>query len=159
MNKIIILLIIVLSLSSCLGINPMSLSVAERTFQYDYKIPGVSKIELFTRARNKIVLIFDHPKSVLRVTDKEEGKIIGRGLVGWQSWLLGTYCYSFFELKFKAKDEKARLQLKIIRGASSQCAVFPLPNESGYQIIKRRFIDISEGIKKALEQKSIVDDF
>lgn len=164
MNKAVIILVIGLSLFGCAKwvLEPMPMNDTVRNFQYDYNVVGVDKKDLFTRGRNHITSLFGDSKSVFRVTDKEEGMIIGKGLVSWifaPPGLVVITCHTNFELRFKAKNERVRLQLELLRGIPSLSDCKRLPSKDGYQEITRKFTIISEGIKKALQQKSSLDDF
>ena len=68
MKKIIIGLIVSLVLAGCI-VEPMPLTSKQLNFQYDYRVEGVKKVELWKRARNHIATIFGDSKSVIRVAD------------------------------------------------------------------------------------------
>ena len=161
MKKLIIGLIVSLGLAGCI-VEPMPLTSKQLNFQYDYRVEGVKKVELWKRARNHIATIFGDSKSVIRVADENEGVIYGRGLVGWTfDTLAAVSCLSNFDLRFKAKDGKARMQIELLNRvpALSECKGFSLPHEDGYNQIKINFSNIDKGMKKALSKKSSLDDF
>jgi hypothetical protein len=162
MKKIIFGLIVSLGLVGCAGMEPMPLTSKQLNFQYDYRVEGVKKVELWKRARNHITKIYGDSKSVVRVSDKKEGVILGKGLVRWTFDALGSLnCYNSYDLRFKAKDGKARMQIELLNRvpALSECKGFPLPHEDGYNQIKRNFKALNLGMKEALNKKSSLDDF
>jgi hypothetical protein len=161
-KKIIFGLILSLGLVGCAAMEPMKLTKKQLLFQYDYKIDGVKKVELWKRARNHIATIFGDSKSVMRVADEKEGVILGRGLVRWTfDALAAVSCLSSYDIRFKAKDEKARMQIELLNRvpALSECKGFPLPHEKGYNQIKLEFRALHLGMKESLNQKSSLDDF
>ena len=106
---------------------------------------------------------------MLRVSDENETVLLGKALVSWEaSWDIGgnTEYLNYYKLKFKAKDGKARMQLVLLSdgprsidkplGTTCGCG---LPNQDGYNQIKQEFRALNLGMKKALSQKSSLDDF
>ena len=169
MKKIIIGLIVSLGLAGCAELERIPLTHKQANFQYDYKVPDVKKKELWQRARGYIVNIFGDSRAVLRVSDENETVLLGKALVSWDaSWDIGgnTECLNYYKLRFKAKDGKARMQLVLLAdgprsidkplGTTGGCGP---PNEDGYNQIKQEFRALNLGMRKALSQKSSLDDF
>ena len=106
---------------------------------------------------------------MLRVSDENEAVLLGKALVSWDaSWDIGgnTECLNYYQLRFKAKDGKARMQLVLLSdgprsidkplGTTCGCG---LPNQDGYNQIKLEFRALHLGMKEALNQKSSLEDF
>lgn len=132
---------------------------AQREFVYDYEVQGVDKTELWVRARNFIAESFGDSRSVLRVEDREETTLIGRGAVSWN--LLGNTCATEYQLRFESRDNRARLGLEIIEGVPpySACTGWPWPSEDGYNTIINSFERLSNGLEDALNESSSFSDF
>lgn len=170
MRLLIASLIVGFGLVGCAGLERIPLTKEQANFQYDYKVTDVKKKELWRRARNYVANIFGDSRAVLRVADENEGVLIGKALVSWiASWDIAglTDCLNYYKLRFKAKDGKARMQLELladgpitidkpIAGTRGGCGA---PNADGYEQIKQDFRDLNNGMKKALRQKSSLDDF
>lgn len=79
----------------------------------------------------------------MRVEDESEGSLIGKGLVQWKmiDSAISPYCYSSYDIRFLAKDGKARLQLELLSGvpAGSECVAWTLPSKYGYDQILVKF--------------------
>jgi hypothetical protein len=125
---------------------------------YDYTVNDASKTQLFQRARNFFALSFGNSKSVIRVEDPDAGLIIGKGAAEWRiengSWAVPFIsCASEYELRFMAKDGRARLQLTLIDGAPifSRCSGWSRPTVSGYEKILRDFDDFSHELELELQ--------
>ncbi len=125
---------------------------------YDYSIPNASKDVLFKRARDHFATVYGDSRSVVRVEDASEGLIIGKGAVDWHLTNAGSLlqptipCAAEYNIRFVAKDAKARLQMELIPGAPtfSQCSGWPLPTVTAYQGVLASFDGISKGVDKAL---------
>src|SRR5690606_4851272 len=91
---------------------------------YDYNISSATKDVLFQRARDYFATSFGDSRSVIRVQDEGEGLILGKGAAQWSVHPASSpypvlSCYSEYDVRFMAKDGKARLQVELIRGAPS----------------------------------------
>lgn len=113
------LLFVVLLAISCAGahaqawVNPLPLDSATHKVSYSavVQVPGASKIELYSRAREWYASTFGSSKAVLEMDDKEAGKLIGKayaqfefaGAIGkpldWALWRT---------IKVEVKDGKYR---------------------------------------------------
>lgn len=133
----------------------------------DYVIPGASKSDLFTRARNYLATVYGDSRAVIRVQDTDEGTIIGKGIASWceNTESLGMplqFCGdSEYDIRFIAKDGKARLQVQLLKGApaGSQAPGWPLPPQGAYHDIQKSFEDLSSGLKSALNGTGESVDF
>jgi hypothetical protein len=148
----------VLTISGCASLSPMSES-SPRTFSYNYSNLDKSKDELYEIALSFIATRYGDSNSVLRVTDKEQGLIIGRGS---SSWVLSlNSCSAEHQIKFASKDSRARLQFELLEGAPaySQCPGWKLPTQSGYNEIKSTFQSFSESLEAELRGKGNQAEF
>ncbi|RUO58520.1 hypothetical protein CWE25_02435 [Idiomarina fontislapidosi] len=128
-------------------------------FTYDYKDLNATKDEIFSRARNFLATNYGDTNEVLRVVDAKEGIIIGRGSSPW--YIMTNSCSTEHNVKFAAKDNKARLQFELIQGAPaySGCQGWAMPTEQGYQTIKSDFNAFSERLEQALKGEGKNSDF
>lgn len=132
---------------------------AQSIFTYDYEQSGLSKEELWTKARDHFAKVYGDSNSVLKVQDKENATLIGKGAA---SWTMMTYrCVSQYSFQFMAKDGKARLQLELLYGAPtfSPCPGWDWPSETGYTEITSHFNSISLALQKALSTSNSFSDF
>jgi hypothetical protein len=168
-KKIIISVLSIFLVGGCAS-GPEWTQISEKDIKpmtYDYNIPNTNKDVLFKRARNHFATVYGDSRSVIRVQDEAEGLIIGKGAIDWK---LGTdtlapiSCSSSYNIRFIAKDNKARLQIHLIEGAPvfSQCTGWRLPTVTAYQEILKSFNDISAGVEsslKGLSDESSFKDF
>ena len=133
---------------------------------YDYSAEGATKEDLYQRARNYFAVSFGDSRSVIRVADADEGLILGKGIISWQvetgMWSIPHLnCSSEYDLRFMAKDNRARLQLTLLEGAPSfsQCSGWPRPTETGYAKVLREFEDSSRRLELELQGQGSVSDF
>jgi|GEM_PF-1117680 len=133
---------------------------------YDYTISSAAKDVLFQRARDYFATSFGDSRSVIRVQDANEGLILGKGATSWNietgmTFAPITTCYSEYDVRFMAKDGKARLQVELIRGAPSYsvCSGWALPTITGYQKILEGFNTFSKSLGVALEGKGRSEEF
>ncbi len=106
-----------------------------------------------------LALAYGDSRRVIRVKDQNDGIIIGRGLVEWRmlsSNILSPKCDSEYDIKFIAKDNKARLQLSLLPNNSltSKCGNWKYPSRSGYKSIISNFDSMSKQLNKSLKGES-----
>lgn len=144
------------ALTACSSVTPMDES-APTTFTYDYKELNATKSEIFNRARNFLATSYGDTNEVLRVVDAEQGIIIGRGSSSWSiNKLSADECSTTHNVKFAAKENRARLQFEIVSGAPaySRCPGWDMPTIDGYQTIKTDFNAFSKRLEQALKGES-----
>lgn len=155
-----ILFLTVLALvTGCSSLGPINSSV-ERTFTYDYKVAGKSKSDLYSSAYNFIAMSYNDSNSVLKVSDKEEGLIIGKGMSIWSE--LGTNRRTPHDFKFLAKEGRARLQITIPGTAQAvygPTPLWPLPTPGGYRKMVNQFNSFSKSLEGELQGESESSDF
>jgi hypothetical protein len=165
MKKLLISFSICLALLGC-ATNPNSpdypisqTDVQAETFTYIDL--GSDKTELWKRARNYIATAYGDSKAVLRVEDETSGTLMGKGLIRWKMLTtpLSPYCYSEYDIRFVAKDNKARLELELLPGvpAISECSAWSLPSKYGYEQILSSFSTMSEQLESSLRGEGKLD--
>lgn len=157
MKQLLLIIFFTFTISGCISIEPTSKNV-QKTFTYDYAVDSVDQEELWVRARDYLAKAYGDSRSVLRVQDREEGTLIGRGIETW--YVMNYPCLSEYNVRFQSKDGRARLQLELIEGvpALSECQR-SWPTQSGYESIVSSFNQFSQGLEVALKQKSSFSDF
>ncbi len=167
MKKVVVLFFVFISLSGCVSMltepSQMMPKEAQRRFTFDYRVDGVTKSELWRRARDYFAGAFGDSRSVFRVMDEKDGTLIGKGTSSSWLYTIGSVfllCESAYSIRFAAKDNKARLQMEIIDGAppTSKCQGLPLPTIEGYEQMKLSFMGASKDLKEALEGKGASSD-
>ena len=135
-------------------------SSVERTFTYDYKVADKSKTDLYTSAFNFIATSYNDSNSVLKVSDKEGGLIIGKGMSQWYEF--GTNRHTPHNFKFLAKDGRARLQISIpgtAQAVNGAIPLWPLPTPGGYKQMVSQFKSFSKNLESELQGESESSDF
>lgn len=127
---------------------------AQKEFTYDFSLPGKSQTVLWRSARDYFAEEYGDSRSVFRVVDEKDGTLIGRGLAPWA--LAANRCITEYQIRFAAKDGKARLQYELIEGvpALSQCPGWPWPSGNGYKQITDSFANSAKSLELALQGKS-----
>jgi hypothetical protein len=161
MEKILLGLFLALALHGC-ATNPNSpnypISQSDVQAQtYTYIDLDDGKEELWTKARNYIATAYGNSNAVLRVEDEKSGTLIGKGMIKWKMLTssISPYCYSEYDIRFVAKDNKARLQLELLAGVPSisECVAWTLPSKYGYQQITDKFSQMSSQLASSLRGK------
>ena len=128
---------------------------------YTYLNLTDNKSDLWKKARNYIASAFGNSKAVLRVEDDADGTLIGKGLIQWKMLdnALSPFCYSNYDIRFVAKENKARLQLELLPGvpAGSECVAWQLPSRYGYNQILMKFSDISSQLENSLRGEGKIE--
>ena len=119
------------------------------------------KEQLWNRANNYFASAYNNSKAVLRTSSQIQGTIIGKGIVSWKirSDFYIKPCYSEYQIRFVAKEHKARLQLELLEGTPplSNCVYWTLPGGYGYQQVMDEFNEISSGLGKALRGEGKIE--
>lgn len=131
----------------------------QRVFTYDYEIPNAEKTELWTRARDHFAKVYGDSNSVLKVQDRDNASLIGKGAASWA--MMSYRCSTEYSFQFMAKNGKARLQLELLYGAPaySPCSGWDWPSEKGYDEILKHFDVISKELKETLIKQSDFSNF
>lgn len=135
------------------------LEVKAQTYTYLDLNDNISN--LWKKARNYIASAFGNSKAVIRIEDEAGGTLIGKGIIQWKMLdsTLSPYCYSNYEIRFIAKENKARLQLELLPGvpAGSECVAWKLPSRYGYNQVVMKFNDISSQLENSLRGKGKIE--
>jgi len=157
--KVIFLAAMIL-MTGCTALGPID-STFRRVFTYDYQVPDKSKSDLYTAAVNFIAINYNDSNSVLRVTDKENGLIIGKGMSIWHEY--GTDRQTPHDIKFAAKNGRARLEITIAGTARATSVggvyVWPLPSPSGYNQMVNQFDALAKSLESELKDNSDLSKF
>jgi len=104
--------------SGCAGMQPVS--EADRTFDGVFEAPGFSKDQIFTATKIWIAEHFRSAKSVIEYENKEDGTLIGNGIIpypcssaleclGKPNWMIP------FTMRVDMKDQRFKLTFSNIR--------------------------------------------
>lgn len=114
MKAILIVITTLILLSGCatpesMGLIPLKKDQAETIKIIDIK--GVSKDELHERAKQFVADSFKSAQAVIQYESKEQGRIMGKGVVGGYTEIgFSSYYISYnFSFNIDVKDGKARL--------------------------------------------------
>ena len=108
MKKILILLVLTISISSCtvtsdLGTTPLFTETI-------IKVPNSTKDQLFVKTNAWFVENFGNAESVIQYSDKEAGKIMGK-YIG-HDYYLGVYGYSTKQtISVDVRDEMVKIKI------------------------------------------------
>ncbi len=146
MKNIIFSLLMIVSIQGCTSVDSVNYPISQSDIQpqtYTFLDLKSDKRELWKKARNHIATVYGDSKEVMRVEDESEGSLIGKGLVQWKMLdsAISPYCYSSYDIRFLAKDGRARLQLELLPGvpAGTECGAWTLPSKYGYEQILAKF--------------------
>jgi hypothetical protein len=143
-------------------------------------IDSTTKDELYNRAKVWFAVYYKSSKDVIQLDDKENGKIIGKGVIIYNSpaFSPGTLFSGYFKyvLTVEVKDNKFKYSFENIRHEASEtsnsagsfdnekpdCGSFYL-SKSGWIKIKEqgtdKILEISQDLKTAMSKKSIKNDW
>jgi hypothetical protein len=125
----------------------------------DSTLKGVSKEQLYTRAKTWVIRTFNYPRAVTEMDDKENGIIMGKGAFDYVTPMVqmsiqrGTIKYTF---KITVRDNKYRFQIfDLLRENNSPVSEWYQENKTKTKrkYIIKQFEIINEKIK------SLIDDF
>ena len=166
MKKLITIMpmLFIIFLTGCVAIPPIVKEDSITPSTYNYTELNADKNTIFIRARDHFATIYGDSRSVIRVQEQKEGIILGKGAIDWILDISGIgnlQCTAEYNVRFLAKDNKARLQLELINGAPSysKCSGWPLPTETAYKKIQTEFDAISIQLEKALKGLGSVESF
>lgn len=117
MKKGILLWLLAALITGCAGMEQVPES--ERTFSQVYEAPGASKEQIFTASKIWIAENFRSAKAVIEYENKEDGTLIGNGIVSYPCDGLGCLGKSDWSLPFTMrmdmKDSKFKLTFSNLR--------------------------------------------
>ncbi|WP_039462414.1 DUF4468 domain-containing protein [Vibrio navarrensis] len=157
MKNIIFSLLMIVSIQGCTSVDSVNYPISQSDIQpqtYTFLDLKSDKSELWKKARNHIATVYGDSKEVMRVEDESEGSLIGKGLVQWKMLdsAISPYCYSSYDIRFLAKDGRARLQLELLPGvpAGTECGAWTLPSKYGYEQILAKFETMAKKFETSL---------
>ncbi len=149
-------LLLALALTACSILQPVGDDVS-MVFDYRYQVPGVDKSTLWRRGRDYLATAYGDSREVVRVQDEQAGTIIGKGRTLWTTsvGISMLVCPIEYNIRFAAKDGKARLVIEYIEGIppGSTCQ-WTRPTQEGYQQLALFAKSISDDLETALRGDS-----
>lgn len=127
------LLIILLLLPTAMQAQSIQIPVDSATRKIDYqgvvKADGLTKDELYTRAREWFAKTFNSAKDVIQMDDKSAGKIIGKGAAnGSYFYLLTTIRFTlYYTVSITVKDGRYRYEITDIEAQNEPDRYMPNP--------------------------------
>lgn len=110
-------MVLVVMMSGCAGMQPIQ--ETDRTFDGVFEAPGFSRDKIFTSTKIWIAENFRSAKSVIEYENKEEGTLIGNGIIPYPC--SGLECIAKadwkvpFTMRIDMKDNKFKLTFSNIR--------------------------------------------
>lgn len=163
MKRVFALTVLALSIQGCAS-TPENSPISKEELKlktYTYTNLDGDKALIWQKARNYLASTYNNSNTILRVSDEEAGTLIGKGAFKWKllDQFGSPYCLSDYQIRFIAKDSKARLQLELLDGVPplSECLGWPLPSGYGYQQIMSEFDDISTGLERSLRGEGKIE--
>lgn len=157
MNRPAIIVLIASSiLVGCTHLTPLELPILRSDIQtqtYTYNELNGKQDELWEKARKHIHTEYGQGEPVIRVANQMNGTLLGKGVVSWTiSPETQLYCYSEYDFRLMARNNKARFQLKLLPGVltKSNCEGRELPSQYGYKQIIDKFDLMSDRLERAL---------
>lgn len=137
-------------------LNPLDLpinliDIKAQTFTYSDLNEKQNK--LWDKARQHILKTYGQSQPVIRVANKENGTLIGKGMISWKILPSSqSDCYSGYDFRLLVRDDKARFQLQLLSGVptKSNCKNWELPSQYGYKQIIDQFDIMSDKLELAL---------
>ena len=142
--KILIIIIFPVFFAGC--IKYLEMTQKMQNFQYEYKMDGKSKKQIWKLARNHYATVYGDFRSVFSVQDEEEGTLIGKGTIKWTFDHGMLNCYRGYHIKFHTKNEYAKLTLKLMRTGRLSCKL----TENGYKQMQEHLINLHNDLNTAL---------
>ncbi|MUK62981.1 hypothetical protein GNP81_06095 [Aliivibrio fischeri] len=148
--------VFVLFLNGCSSSDPLTMQIDPvnvKAQMYTYTDLNKNQSELWEITHQYLMNHYEQHQTEIRVMDRANASFIGKGIVKWKiSPTEPLYCYSAYDFRFMARDNKARLQLKLLPGVPSLsgCHDWELPSEYGYKQILDKFEAISTQLNHEL---------
>lgn len=107
--------------SGCAGVPPgmQQISDADRTFDGVFEVPGYSKDQIFTATKIWLAEHFRSSKSVIEYENKDDGTLIGNGVIRYPCSGLECVAKSDwsvpFTMRVDMKDQKFKLTFSNVR--------------------------------------------
>lgn len=149
-------LIASLVLVGCTHLTPLELPILASDIQaqtYTYNELTGKQNELWGKARIHILTMYGQDQPIIRVANQTNGTLIGKGVISWKILPSSqSYCYSEYDFRLLARNNKARFQLQLLPGVQtkSNCKNWALPSQYGYKQIIDKFDIMADKLEFAL---------
>lgn len=161
LRSLLVTVLIVFALAGCAGMQPVK--EEDRTFATVVETPGHSRDQIYNSVKIWIAENFRSAKSVIELDSKEEGIIIGNGIINYPC--SGMDCMAKhdwkvpFTMRVDMKDEKFRLSFSNIKlswpasynsGISSPAYNGPVNSQGDMDAIKPVLLKFGDEIKASI---------
>lgn len=148
---------VALALYGCAGMQPIA--EADRTFERVVEVPGYSKDQIYSSTKIWIAENFKSAKSVIELDSKEDGIIIGNGIIQYPC--SGMECLAKsdwkvpFTMRVDMKDQKFKISFSNIKlswpakyssGISSPAYDGPVNSQGNMDVIKPALLKFGDDI-------------
>jgi hypothetical protein len=155
-----------LLLTSCAGLEPVPES--ERTFEGVFAAPGFTKDQIFTATRIWIAENFRSAKAVIEYENKEDGTLIGNGVISYPCD--GIDCIAKgdwkvpFTMRVDTKDQKFRLTFSNLRltwppSSNYPAADGPMVQRGQLDAVRPKLLAFGPGILESMSSNKKASDF
>ncbi len=130
-----------------------ALPESEREVVAVFDAPGLTKTQLFERTLEWMALSFGAAQEVIQYKDKDAGKIIGKGITSYGSWLETVDCR--YTIVIEMKDNKVRMSFNnfFTKLGAYAGEMRSLSNDDNFDTVKGKCNAISENLKTYLSKK------
>ncbi len=157
---------LLLLLTSCAGLEPVPDS--ERTFEGVFEAPGFTKDQIFTATRIWIAENFRSAKAVVEYENKEEGTLIGNGVISYPC--NGIDCIAKgnwkvpFTMRVDMKDQKFRLTFSNLRltwppSSNYPAADGPMVQRGQLEAVRPKLLAFGPAILDSISSNRKASDF
>jgi len=147
------------------GVIPLDAD-GQPTYQITKTVEGISKDELFKRARKWFAKTYNSSKDVLQVNDPSTGELIGKGIMATKAKINRINWNNDVDhtLAVEVKDGRYRITLNGLRLGNARLTDYKLPYIATtrnhytalYSAVDQKCLDIITSLEKAL---ATTDDF
>lgn len=156
MYRIFLAVFVIFILSGCTI--PRPLTEEESTIQKVVEVPGYNKSQIFERSKMWFAENFKTAKSVIEYDNKDEGILIGKGVMALpvsDIRAMSTLPWRFkFTVKEEAKDNRFRLtytNLVVIDGTGSEQAAW---TDDDYSKVKPILLKMADDISTSIQSQT-----
>ena len=155
-----------LVLSGCAGMQPVA--EADRTFDRIVEVPGHSRDQIYSSTKIWIAENFKSAKSVIELDSKEDGMIIGNGIIQYPCSRMDCLAKSDwtvpFTMRVDMKDQKLRISFSNIKlswpatynsGISSPAYDGPVNSQGDMNLIKPALLKFGDEMLASINSNKI----
>lgn len=165
LRKFILILGIAVTLNGCAGMQPVSQT--DKTFERVVETPGYTKDQIYSSTKIWIAEHFKSAKSVIELDSKEDGIIIGNGIIKYPC--SGIECLAKgdwnvpFTMRVDMKDQKFKITFTNIKlswsssyssGISSPAYDGPVNSQGDMDAIKPALLKFGDEINASITNAS-----